>query len=47
MGRIATQVDYSDYRPVAGVQMPFKFSYAWVSERDDWTLTSYEPNAHH
>ena len=25
--------------------MPFKYSYAWVSERDDWTLTSYTPNA--
>jgi hypothetical protein len=24
--------------------MPFKYSYAWVSERDDWTFTSYEPN---
>jgi len=45
VGRIATQVDYGDYRPVAGVKMPFKFGYAWVSERDDWTLTSYEPNA--
>ena len=44
VGRIATQVDYSDYRAVAGVQMPFKFGYAWVSERDDWTLTSYAPN---
>jgi photosynthetic reaction center cytochrome c subunit len=44
VGRIPTQVDYSDYRPVAGVMMPFKFGYAWVSERDDWTLTGYEPN---
>jgi hypothetical protein len=44
VGRIPTQVDYSDYRDVAGVKMPFKYSYAWVSERDDWTFTSYEPN---
>ncbi|MES1255163.1 MAG: photosynthetic reaction center cytochrome c subunit family protein [Acidobacteriota bacterium] len=44
VGRIPTQVDYADYRPVAGVMMPFKYSYAWVSERDDWTMTSYEPN---
>jgi len=44
VGRIPTQVDYSDYRPVAGVMMPFKFGYAWVSERDDWTITSYVPN---
>jgi len=44
VGRIPTQVDLSDYRDVAGVKMPFKYSYAWVSERDDWTFTAYEPN---
>jgi len=44
VGRIPTQVDYSDYRAVNGVQMPFKYSYAWVSERDDWTFTGYEVN---
>jgi len=44
VGRIPTQVDLSDYRAVAGVQMPFKYSYAWVSERDDWTFTSYDMN---
>ena len=38
VGRIPTQVDYDDYRDVAGVKMPFKYSYAWVSERDDWTF---------
>lgn len=44
VGRIPTQVDYGDYRDVAGVKMPFTYSYAWVSERDDWTFTAYEPN---
>jgi photosynthetic reaction center cytochrome c subunit len=44
VGRIPTQVDYDDYRDVAGVKMPFKFSYGWVSERDDWTMTGYEAN---
>ncbi len=44
IGRIPTQVDYDDYRDVAGVKMPFKYSYAWVSERDDWTMTGYEAN---
>ena len=42
VGRIPTQVDYDDYRDVAGVKMPFKYSYGWVSERDDWTMTGYE-----
>jgi photosynthetic reaction center cytochrome c subunit len=44
VGRIPTQVDYDDYRDVGGVKMPYKFSYAWVSERDDWTMTGYEAN---
>jgi photosynthetic reaction center cytochrome c subunit len=44
VGRIPTQVDYDDYRDVAGVKMPFKYSYAWVSERDDWTFAAYEAN---
>jgi hypothetical protein len=44
VGRIPTQIDYSEYRPVAGVMMPFKFSYAWVSQREEWTLTGYQPN---
>ena len=44
IGRIPTQMDFSDYRDVNGVKLPFKFSYAWVSERDDWTMTGYELN---
>jgi len=45
VGRMPTQIDYDDYRPVAGVMMPFKFSYTWVSEKEEWTLTNYQPNA--
>lgn len=45
VGRVPTQVDYSDYRPVAGVMMPYKFTYAWISGREEWTLTQYQPNA--
>jgi hypothetical protein len=26
------------------VMMPFKFSYTWVSLREEWTLTEYQPN---
>jgi hypothetical protein len=44
VGRIATQVDYDDYRAVNGIMMPFSYHYAWVSERDDWTMDSYEFN---
>jgi photosynthetic reaction center cytochrome c subunit len=44
IGRMPTQIDYSDYRPVAGVMMPFKFNYSWVSQREEWTLTEYQTN---
>jgi hypothetical protein len=45
MGRVPTQWDYSDYRPVAGVMIPFKFTYGWISGREEYTLTDVQPNA--
>ncbi len=45
MGRVPTQIDYSDYRPVAGVMMPFKWTYGWVSGREEYAVTAYQPNA--
>lgn len=46
MGRVPTQIDWSDYRPVAGgVMMPFKFTFGWVSGREGYTLTEITPNA--
>jgi photosynthetic reaction center cytochrome c subunit len=44
VGRVPTQVDYSDYRPVAGVMMPFKWTYGWLSGREEYTLTEVQPN---
>jgi photosynthetic reaction center cytochrome c subunit len=44
VGRVPTQLDFSDYRPVAGVMMPFKWSYAWLSGRDDFAITDIQPN---
>jgi hypothetical protein len=44
MGRVPTQWDYSDYRPVAGVMIPFKFTYGWISGREEYTLTDVQPN---
>jgi photosynthetic reaction center cytochrome c subunit len=45
VGRVPTQIDYSDYRPVAGVMMPFKWTFGWVSGREEYTLTEVQPNA--
>jgi outer membrane lipoprotein-sorting protein len=44
VGRVPTQIDFSDYRPVAGVMMPFKRTYGWVSGREEYTLTDIKPN---
>jgi hypothetical protein len=44
VGRVPTQIDYSDYRPVAGVMMPFKLSYSWLSGRDEFTITDVQAN---
>jgi hypothetical protein len=44
VGRVPTQIDFSDYRPVAGVMMPFKRIFGWVSGREEYTLTEIVPN---
>jgi len=44
VGRVPTQMEYDNYRPVAGVMMPFQYSYAWLSGRDECTITDVQPN---
>ena len=44
VGRIPTQVDYSDYREVAGVKVPFKWTMTWLDGRDTVELTEVRPN---
>jgi photosynthetic reaction center cytochrome c subunit len=44
VGRIPTQVDYSDYRDVAGVKMPFHFTLTWLDGRENFELTEIRPN---
>ena len=44
MGRVPTQWDYADYRPVAGVMIPYKFTYGWISGREEYTLTDVQTN---
>jgi photosynthetic reaction center cytochrome c subunit len=44
VGRVVTRVDYSDYREVAGVKMPFKWVVTWLDGRSTYELTSIEPN---
>jgi len=44
VGRIVTRIDYSDYREVAGVKMPFKWTVLWLDGRSKYELTSVQPN---
>lgn len=44
VGRIPTRVDYSDYRDVAGVKMPFKWTVTWLDGRETFELTDVQPN---
>ncbi len=44
VGPIPTQVDYSDYRAVAGVKMPFKWTTTWVSGQSTTELDEIQPN---
>lgn len=44
MGRVPTQIDYSDYRPVNGVMMPYKWTYGWISGQEIYSLSEIQPN---
>ena len=44
VGRIPTQVDYEDYRDVAGIKMPFKLTRTWTDGRSIIELRSVELN---
>jgi photosynthetic reaction center cytochrome c subunit len=44
VGRIVTQVDYSDYRDVAGVKVPFRWTVTWLDGRSQYELTTVQPN---
>jgi photosynthetic reaction center cytochrome c subunit len=44
LGRIVTQYDYEDYRPVAGVRLPFKWTRTWLDGRSVFQLTEVQPN---
>jgi photosynthetic reaction center cytochrome c subunit len=45
VGRVPTQFDFSDYRDVAGVKMPFKWTMTWLDGRENVELSEVQPNA--
>lgn len=44
IGRVPTQIDYSDYRDVAGIKMPFHVTFAWLDGRDAIQLSEVKTN---
>jgi photosynthetic reaction center cytochrome c subunit len=44
VGRTPTQIDYSDYREVAGVKIPFKFKVAWLDGKENFEIKEVQPN---
>ncbi|HTS74722.1 MAG TPA: photosynthetic reaction center cytochrome c subunit family protein [Bryobacteraceae bacterium] len=44
IGRVPTSVDYSDYRDVNGVKMPFRITFAWLDGRDALQLDQIQTN---
>src|SRR5215472_880296 len=45
VGMVPTEVDYSDYREVAGVRMPYKIVVTWTDGQSTILLTDVQPNA--
>ena len=45
VGRISTQIDYGDYREVAGVKMPHRWTMTWLDGRDTFELSEVRANA--
>lgn len=44
VGRLPVQIDYSDYRDVAGLKMPFKWTMTWLDGRSNYELSEVQPN---
>jgi len=44
VGRLVTRVDYDDYRDVAGVKIPFRWTVSWLSGRSVFELSDVQPN---
>lgn len=44
IGRVPTMIDYSDYRDVEGIKMPFQMTFAWLNGRDAIRLSEVKIN---
>ena len=44
VGRLPVRIDYSDYRDVNGLKMPFKWQMKWLDGRSNFEIDSYQTN---
>lgn len=44
VGRLPVRIDYSDYRDVNGLKMPFKWTMTWLDGRSNFEIEGYQPN---
>lgn len=44
IGRMPTQIDYSDYRDVGGIKFPFEYKFTWLDGRYAAKLTDVKTN---
>ena len=44
VGRLPVQIDYSDYRDVNGLKMPFKWTMTWLDGRSNYEMSEIQPN---
>ena len=44
IGRVPTQIDYSDYREVSGVKLPFRWTATWTDGQSTAELTEVQAN---
>jgi hypothetical protein len=45
IGRAPTQIDYSDYRDVEGIKIPFRWTMGWLDGLDTYQLSEVKLNA--
>jgi photosynthetic reaction center cytochrome c subunit len=44
IGRVPTEVDYTDYRDVDGIKLPFHILFVWLDGRDEFQLNQIKLN---
>jgi photosynthetic reaction center cytochrome c subunit len=44
IGRVPTQIDFTDYRDVDGMKFPFRIAYVWLDGRDSIVLDEVKTN---